>query len=67
MRARVAAMAISAMLVGFSSFYVSVQLGLVPRNPLLEVIIMGGGTVSGALAGYVTSVLWNKHLKNAKF
>lgn len=63
----IAAMAISTMLVGVSSYYVSVQLSLVPRNPLLEVIILGVGTVSGALAGLVTSVVWNKHLKNAKF
>lgn len=63
----VAAMTLSTVLVGVSSYYVSVHLRLLPRNPLMEVIILGVGPISGAVAGYVASVVWNKHLKNVKF
>ena len=63
----VAAMTLSTMLVGVLSYYVTVHLfDLIPRNPSMEAIILVMGTISGAVAGYLASVVWNKHLKNVK-
>jgi hypothetical protein len=64
----VASMTLSTALVGFLSYYVTVfMLGLLQRNLVLEVSILAIGTLSGAVAGYFTSIIWNKYLKNAKF
>jgi len=64
----VAAMTLSTMLVGVLSYYVTVHLfDLIPRNPSMEAIILVMGTISGAVAGCLASVVWNKHLKNVKF
>lgn len=63
----VASMTLSTALVGFLSYYVTVFiLGLLQRNLILEVSILAIGTISGAIAGYFTSIIWNKYLKNAK-
>jgi len=48
----VAAMTFSTLLVGISSYYVSVHLRLLPQSPLTEAIILVIGTISGAVAGY---------------
>lgn len=67
-RSVVAAMALSTGLVGFISYYTTVfMFRLIGRNPILEVIILITGVLSGAIAGYLASILWNKHLKNIKF
>lgn len=63
----VVAMTLSTMLVGVLSYYVTAHLfDLIPRNPSMEAIILVMGTISGAVAGYLASVVWNKHLKNVK-
>jgi len=63
----VASITLSTALVGLLSYYVTVLvLGLLQRNPILEVSILVIGTVNGAIAGYFASIIWNKHLKNAK-
>lgn len=63
----VAAMTLSTMLVGVFSYCVTVHLmGLIPRNPSMEAILLVTGTISGAVAGYLASVIWDKHLKNVK-
>jgi len=62
----VASMTLSTGLIGFISYYMSVLLELLPRNLVLEVSILAFGTFSGAIAGYLTSTIWNKYLKNAK-
>lgn len=63
----VASMTLSTTLVGFLSYYVTVfMLGLLQRNLVLEVSILIIGTLSGTVAGYFTSIIWNKYLKNPK-
>lgn len=58
----IAALTISATLTGLSSMYVTTLLGLVPMVPILYLIIMLAGILNGALAGYLTSIIWNKYL-----
>jgi len=63
----VASMTVSTALVGFLSYYANVFiLHLLERNPLFDVIILVVGTFSGAIAGYLASVIWNRYLKNVK-
>ena len=63
----VAAMTIATAFVGVLSYYSTTHLiELIPRNLVMEIIILVIGTVSGALAGYLTSVIWNRYLKNVK-
>ena len=60
-------MTISTALVGVLSYYVTVlSLNLLQRNFALEVAILVAGTLNGIVAGYLTSIIWNKHLKNAR-
>lgn len=63
----VASLTLSTGLTGFLSYYITALFELLPRNFALEVSILATGTFSGAIAGYITSIIWNKHLKNAKF
>lgn len=66
-RKLVAAMTVSTGLLGLISYYVTVFIfGLVERNLLLEVGILIIGTFNGTVAGYLTSIIWNKYLKNVK-
>jgi hypothetical protein len=63
----VAAMTLATAFVGVLSYYSTTHLiGLIPRNLVIEIIILVTGTISGAVAGYLTSVLWNKYLRNVK-
>ena len=63
----VAAMTLATAFVGALSYYSTTHLiELIPRNLVMEIIILVIGTVSGALAGYLTSVIWNRYLKNVK-
>ena len=59
------AMAFSTLLIAFLSYYVT-ALGLmvIPFNLLLDMLVLFMGPVSGAVAGYAASYLWNKYLKN---
>jgi len=58
----IAALTLSTTLTGISSMYVTVMLGLVPMMPTLYLIITLAGILNGALAGYLTSIIWNKYL-----
>jgi len=61
----VTSLTLSTALVGFLSYYVTVlMLGLLQRNLILEVGILAFGTISGAVAGYLASIIWNRYLKN---
>lgn len=60
-----AAMTISTAITGLLSYYFSSHvLGVIPRNPVLEVTILIAGTISGLLGGYVAAIAWRKALKN---
>ena len=58
----IAALTLSSTITGLSSMYVTTMLGLVPMVPLLYLIIMLTGILNGALAGYLTPIVWNKYL-----
>lgn len=61
----VTSLILSTALVGFLSYYVTVLLlGLLPRNLILEVGVIALGIISGAIAGYLDSIIWNAYLKN---
>lgn len=63
----VTSMTVCTALVGLLSYYVTVfPLGLLQRNLVLEVSILVIGTLNGTVAGYLASIVWNRHLKNAK-
>lgn len=63
----VVSMSVSTALLGLISYYITVFIfGLVQRNPLLEVGILVIGTLNGAFAGYLASIVWNRYLKNVK-
>lgn len=63
----VASMTVSTALVGLISYYTTVFIaGLLPRNPMLELSILIIGALNGSVAGYFTSIIWNKYLKKAK-
>jgi len=60
-RRLVAAVTISTMIVGLSSYYVTVVLlGMLPRNLLLEVIILVAGTLNGLVAGLAVLLVWSR-------
>lgn len=63
----VTAMTASTMIVGLSSYYMTVHLtGLLPSSPPLEIMILFVGTINGAVAGYLASLIWNRYLKTFK-
>jgi hypothetical protein len=37
---------------------------LIQRYPVLDMLVLFMGPVTGAVAGYAASYLWNKYLKN---
>jgi hypothetical protein len=58
----VVALTLATAVVGFTSYYSTTHLtGLIPRNVGLEIAILAIGTLNGALAGYLASVIWNRH------
>ncbi len=60
----VAALAISTGLVGFLSYYTTgVLLAVLPMESSLAVPILIMGIISGAIGGYLTTALWNKHFR----
>ena len=59
------AMAFSTLLIGFLSYFVTaLGLEVIPINPVLDMLVLFMGPVSGAVAGYAASYLWNKYLKS---
>lgn len=61
----VLSMTLSTALVGLLSYYTTVfALGLLQRNPMLEIIILVTGTISGALGGYLAVFLWRRNLQH---
>ncbi len=61
----IAATTLSTTIVGFASYYVTAVLtSVIPRNLPMEIVILAGGVVNGAIAGYVATIVWNKYLKD---
>jgi len=60
----VTALAISTGLVGFLSYYTTgVLLAVLPMETSLAAPILVMGIFSGAIGGYLSTVLWNKHFR----
>jgi len=58
------AVTLSTVIVGLSSYYVTVfTLGILPRNPFLEFIILIVGTLNGLIAAYLTLLVWSRITK----
>ena len=59
------AMAFSTTIIAFASYYVTaLGLDVITANLMLDVLVAFVGPVSGAVAGYAASHLWNRYLKN---
>jgi hypothetical protein len=57
----VGAVTLSTVIVGLSSYYVTVFVfSILPRNPLLEFIILIVGTLNGVIAAYLTLLVWSR-------
>jgi len=63
-RRAVASLILSTAVMGLLSTYVTVTMGLMPPMPTLYLVIIIFGILNGALAGYLTSIIWNKYLKD---
>ena len=59
----VASLTLSTAVVGLSSTYVTISIGLMPMIPTLYAIIIIVGIINGVAAGFVTSFIWNRYLK----
>ena len=58
-----ASLTLSTAVVGLSSMYVTISIGLMPMIPTLYAIIIIVGIINGVAAGFVTSFMWNRYLK----
>ncbi|NWF87117.1 hypothetical protein HXY32_04840 [Candidatus Bathyarchaeota archaeon] len=59
-------MTLSTALVGLMSYFMTLWMGLILRNFTMEIGILLIGFFSGAVAGYIAAIIWNKYLKNFK-
>jgi hypothetical protein len=56
-------MCVSTALIGLLSYYTTVYaFTLMPRNLMVEVVILVSGTASGLVGGYIASIVWRKYL-----
>jgi len=56
---------LSTAITGLASYYVTVQiLALLPRNPILEVIILVVGMISGLVGGFLAALIWRNSLRH---
>jgi hypothetical protein len=59
------AMAFNTLLIGFLTYYMTTVFPqLIQRYPVLDMLVLFMSPVTGAVAGYAASYLWNKYLKN---
>ena len=59
------AMAVTTLLIGFLSYYTfTIFPALITGNSAIDLMVAFMGPVTGAVAGYAASYLWNKYLKN---
>ncbi len=60
------AMTLSTTVLGFLSYYVTVFIfDLIQRNLIMEFSLLFAGSLNGAIAGYLTSLIRVKYLRNA--
>jgi hypothetical protein len=49
---------------GVVSMFVTTMIGLIPMMPVMYFAIIVVAVINGAVAGYLTVVIWNKYLSN---
>ncbi len=54
------AITLSTAIIGFVAYGTTIALGLLPRNPPVEVFILVGGILSGLVGGYLDVVIWRR-------
>lgn len=58
-------LALSTLLIALISYYsTAIGFNIISANPIIDLMVMFMGPVSGGVAGYATSYLWNKYLRN---
>ncbi|MCS7103290.1 MAG: hypothetical protein NZ992_05365, partial [Candidatus Korarchaeum sp.] len=55
-------LSLSSIVTGLVALFSTTMLGVMPMIPLLYVAVLIAGTLNGAAAGYLTSLIWNKYL-----
>ena len=57
-----ASLTLSTAIIGLITIQITTMIGLIPIIPILYLIIFIIGVVNGIVAGYLTSLIWNKYL-----
>jgi len=58
-------LALSTFLIALISYYsYAIVFNIITTNKILDLMVMFIGPISGAVAGYAASYLWNKYLRN---
>ncbi|MBK5132864.1 hypothetical protein JJE00_00365 [Candidatus Bathyarchaeota archaeon] len=58
-------LSLSTALIAIISYYsTSIGLNIIINNQILEIMVLIMGPISGVVAGYASSYLWNKYLRN---
>jgi hypothetical protein len=57
------AITVSTAIIGFIAYGTTIMLGLLPRNPPAEILILIGGTLGGLVGGYLDVVIWRRAAK----
>lgn len=59
----VVSMCFGTLLIAFLSYFTTTVLGVAPGYPMIDVLVLFVGPVSGVSAGYAAAYLWNKYLR----
>ncbi len=54
------AVALSTMITGYSGYYLTITLDLMPLDPTIGNLILIAGIISGVVGGYLSLVLWKR-------
>jgi hypothetical protein len=57
------ASALSTIITGYSSYYITIIFGLLPLDPTLGNLILVAGIISGIIGGYLSIILWKRIFK----
>ncbi|MCX8191719.1 MAG: hypothetical protein N3F06_02790 [Nitrososphaerales archaeon] len=55
---------VSTAMIGSIALYVTFMISLIPISPILHFSVIVLGTINGAVAGYLTSFIWNRYLRH---
>ncbi len=54
------AITLSTAIIGLTAYATTIALGLLPRNPTAEVLILVGGILTGLVGGYLGVIVWRR-------